>query len=74
MVKIFNIEYEGDIISFDAIGDGIEKFYLKFNIRTGENLESTTENVIYLSESKFKILSYLVNHKEFPPELIAMSF
>ncbi len=74
MVRISNIKYDGEIISFDGIGDGVEKFYMKFNILTGEDLESTTENMMYLSEAKFKILSYLADHDEFPNELVAMSF
>ncbi len=74
MVRISNIQHEGDIVSFNGVGDGVEKFYLKFNILTGENLESTTDNAMYLSEAKYKILSYLADHDKFPSELVAMSF
>ncbi len=74
MVRISNIKREGDIVSFNGIGDGEEKFHMKFNILTGETLEATTKNGMYLSEAKYKILSYLADHDEFPPELVAMSF
>ena len=74
MVEMTNIKREGNIVSCDCLGDGREKFFLKFNTKTGENLEATTDNMIFLSEAKFKLLFVLVEKKELPNELTAMSF
>ena len=74
MVKLFNIKQNGNIVSFDGIGDGTECFRMAFDIHTGKNIISTTDNCVYLSEAKFKILSCLADGMELPSELIAVSF